>query len=394
MTDPARPMAVEQVDRATERLAKGQRWTAFATGTVAADWIVGIGPVTDFLGVVRAPNEQVAEWLVARLSSPDREGVEKALTEPFMTAGYAVLREAVRAGSDPAAWVKISPDEARQVRRDLQRAELARAALATHGGEAGAQEGEGFTGAKPYVEDALAGMKLWAGGDSAPADWDVDTKVAYRGGQVVEISTRTRFVWEHRGDALDIIAYTPRANPTAAGEFMGAHGTHCNRADCDTVGVCKYGDDDCPALPTAADDGRARAIETLARVTERMAPAGKYVARDILAGNLSPDNERAIAAMIEFASMRGGEVERNKIEFNRGYLIAVSNLMNLHGAEVEAQDTLDQLGCTRAEMEAMGFTDYDLEPLRRLFTESERLAALPARRTALRADAATDEVAK
>jgi hypothetical protein len=51
-------------------------------------------------------------------------------------------------------------------------------------------------------------------------------------------------------------------------------------------------------------DHAERAREVLAAVTEAMAPAGKYVARDILSNNLSPDNERAIAAMLAYADER------------------------------------------------------------------------------------------
>jgi len=83
------------------------------------------------------------------------------------------------------------------------------------------------------------------------------------------------------------------------------------------------------ANPTAADEGRVRAIETLARVTERMAPAGKYVARDILAGNLSPENERAIVAMIEFAtSPRAGELREALEEARRGFVIVAEETDN------------------------------------------------------------------
>lgn len=67
-------------------------------------------------------------------------------------------------------------------------------------------------------------------------------------------------------------------------------------------------------------------------------------------------------------------------EFNRGYLLAVANLMNLHGAEVEARDVLMQLGCSREAMEAMDFCDFDLEPLRRIFDDIEARALSSAKR--------------
>jgi len=77
-------------------------------------------------------------------------------------------------------------------------------------------------------------------------------------------------------------------------------------------------------------------------------------------------------------------------DFNRGYLIAVANLMNLHDSEVEAQDVLGQLGCTRAQMEKLGLTDYDLTPLRKLYDETERLAEVYKRQRALAALSASN----
>lgn len=68
--------------------------------------------------------------------------------------------------------------------------------------------------------------------------------------------------------------------------------------------------------------------------------------------------------------------ESEKDSFNRGYLIAVANCMNLHGNDVIAKDTLIQLGVDRAYMETLDLTDYDLEPLRKLFDEVEPKSAL------------------
>jgi len=53
---------------------------------------------------------------------------------------------------------------------------------------------------------------------------------------------------------------------------------------------------------TATDAAEARAREVLAAEYEATAPAGKYVARDIRTGNLTPDNQRTIRAMIAFAT--------------------------------------------------------------------------------------------
>ena len=75
------------------------------------------------------------------------------------------------------------------------------------------------------------------------------------------------------------------------------------------------------------------------------------------------------------------EVLRDSVEFNRGYMIAVSNIMNLHGEDTIARNVLEQLGATKADMERMGFDDYDLDQLRPLFREMARRDKLA--RTAL-----------
>ncbi len=50
-------------------------------------------------------------------------------------------------------------------------------------------------------------------------------------------------------------------------------------------------------------------------------------------------------------------------EFNRGYVIACCNLVNLHGADIVAVDTLKQLGITRTDIDAMDLSEYDLSAL-------------------------------
>lgn len=52
-----------------------------------------------------------------------------------------------------------------------------------------------------------------------------------------------------------------------------------------------------------------------------------------------------------------------KAEFNIGYVIACCNLINLHGADIAAVDTLKQLGITRTEIDAMDLSEYDLSAL-------------------------------
>lgn len=134
------------------------------------------------------------------------------------------------------------------------------------------------------------GMVPWAGGDSAPADWDGGPVLLADGDEWAHKDATT---WTHDCGTRNVIAYTPAASP-------------------------------------------AHATPDVGEVTE----AG---------------------------------------DFNRGYMIAVANLMNLHGDEVIARDVLMQLGASREDMEALDLTDYDLEPLRALFDEIDRRAALQVR---------------
>ena len=58
------------------------------------------------------------------------------LAGTFATEGYAVLRDARRAGADWAKWPRISPDEAKAITDELHRAnelaELVREFVRTH----------------------------------------------------------------------------------------------------------------------------------------------------------------------------------------------------------------------------------------------------------------------
>jgi len=70
-------------------------------------------------------------------------------------------------------------------------------------------------------------------------------------------------------------------------------------------------------------------------------------------------------------------------DFNRGYMIAVSNLLTMYGREEIARGVLDQLGVSRSTMERLGFDEPDRSNLRRLFKESDRLAALAKRKATI-----------
>lgn len=72
-----------------------------------------------------------------------------------------------------------------------------------------------------------------------------------------------------------------------------------------------------------------------------------------------------------------------KDAFAHGYLIAVANIMNLHGEDVIAEDVLQELGETADAIERLDLTEYDAEPLKELFEEIERKADLRRARKAL-----------
>ncbi len=50
-------------------------------------------------------------------------------------------------------------------------------------------------------------------------------------------------------------------------------------------------------------------------------------------------------------------------EFNRGYLIACCDMMNLHGDSRIASDTLAQAGITQSDVKKMDLTEYDAAAL-------------------------------
>ncbi len=53
--------------------------------------------------------------------------------------------------------------------------------------------------------------------------------------------------------------------------------------------------------------------------------------------------------------------------FTCGYLLAVANILHLHGDEVIAGDVLGELGVTEGVLRRADFGDYDTKPLRKLF---------------------------
>ncbi len=57
--------------------------------------------------------------------------------------------------------------------------------------------------------------------------------------------------------------------------------------------------------------------------------------------------------------------------FVAGYLIAVANIVHLHGEEIVALDVLRECGCSRADAEKCDFTEYDTVVLEALFDQLE-----------------------
>lgn len=66
---------------------------------------------------------------------------------------------------------------------------------------------------------------------------------------------------------------------------------------------------------------------------------------------------------------RPSEQAHKRDEFTAGYLIAVANIMHLHGDDVIARDVLTQLGADEDDMLSLDLTDYDAEQIRPLFKD-------------------------
>lgn len=73
-------------------------------------------------------------------------------------------------------------------------------------------------------------------------------------------------------------------------------------------------------------------------------------------------------AQIMFLAWEGCEGE-HKADFNIGYTLACSNLVNLHDQPGIAADVMAQAGISWEEVEAMGLTEYDMKALREIKEE-------------------------
>lgn len=58
----------------------------------------------------------------------------------------------------------------------------------------------------------------------------------------------------------------------------------------------------------------------------------------------------------------------DKLDFERGYVLACCNIYHLHREDGVACDVLSELGVSRAEVKRMGLTEYDLAALRKIET--------------------------
>ena len=85
----------------------------------------------------------------------------------------------------------------------------------------------------------------------------------------------------------------------------------------------------------------------------------------------SVENVAPVIAAMPLRSAVQGEGEAQEVvkkdAFTQGYLLAVSNIVNLHGEDVVAEDVLDQLGETEGCIKRLDLCDYDAKPLRKLF---------------------------
>jgi len=379
MTDhPARPVAVEQVDReASPALIRRGRLSL--KEMVAADMEEG-----------RADDSDVVQAFARhRLSSPDREGVEKAREAgPWgkfmedMSPRERLLRFAEHLeqagdwGSREGGFYFNGPDYASYL-RDAARA----LPLATHGGEAGAQAGEGdepsptpgndqYRYLIDYIREAREdGHSIYISLDADGA-WHVgqEERIKRQRVEAERDAARWRALWSSArirmmGCAGFDFADDGTVTPRAAGQHLGVEvwDTHPAQGDReDSRGrrvLLAYVDARADAAtvesptpranPTAADDGRAR--EVLAVEHDRQGLSEQ--AQRIRLNDLTPSERRAVAAIQSTlaTSPRAGDLrEAGQAE---GFAAAVAQLRDmaarkppatLHHAATILADQLEQ----------------------------------------------------
>jgi len=62
----------------------------------------------------------------------------------------------------------------------------------------------------------------------------------------------------------------------------------------------------------------------------------------------------------------------DKDSFEAGYLLAVANIMHLHGEEMIGTDVLQDSGISSNAVRRLALTEFDAKPLRRLFRNISR----------------------
>jgi hypothetical protein len=85
--------------------------------------------------------------------------------------------------------------------------------------------------------------------------------------------------------------------------------------------------------------------------------------------NLKPHSPSWVTLIKKYIAQLKRE---RKDAFTHGYLIAVANIVNMHGETVIAEDVLRDLGGSPNAIRRLDLTDYDAKPLRALFREIKR----------------------
>lgn len=64
--------------------------------------------------------------------------------------------------------------------------------------------------------------------------------------------------------------------------------------------------------------------------------------------------------------------KRSDRDFNAGYVLAVANLINLHGSTVEAEDVMRELDISWSEIRRMDLSEYDMDALKKIKRDDKR----------------------
>jgi len=125
------------------------------------------------------------------------------------------------------------------------------------------------------------GMVPWAGGDSAPADWDGGPVLNRRGHVVYGMHGQSPSRWMHLASIDDIIAYTPSTPVQSAGEAT-------------------------PPAPASVADEASERKRAMAIIAKSWADRGFPDSAEQIAA----EDVWVVDAMLAFAARPAGEVER------------------------------------------------------------------------------------